>query len=486
MKRLFIDDHEVEQIDNLVRKLHQPQKFEGNAVLRPERRWENAGIQTRQAPVWVPEEGIFKWLYMGSSTPVNLDRKLSPGDGFPSVRYTCYATSEDGVNWEKPTVGLCEYEGISGDAKENNIIPVEDDALPLPAPLYDPGDPDPERRYKGLAFWRGPGLSPMVSPDCLRWRYLDVPVIPSQDEAEVTHDQGLGQFILTHKHQGPYGRSVYLTTSTDFAHWTEKELVFHADALDQENGKERLARFFEDPDYLTPVYDSPEEYRTDIYHMGVFPYEGLYLGLPVMFHWSAARPSDGRKSVELTSSRDLRHWDRVAGRAPFLELSPLGRGAYDLAQIQPANRPIVRNNELWFYYAGLKYRAFSRADEATKSYLYSSAVCMARLRMDGFVSLRGGVEWGSVLTKPLVVEEKHLHVNVDAWRGRVRAEILDASDGRAIPGFTQEDSVPAIIDSIDHRLKWKDQADLLPLLGKTVRIRFSVWRADLYAFWFAE
>jgi hypothetical protein len=485
MKQLFIDDYIIEEIDNLIRKLHQPQKFKGNAVLRPERRWENAGIQVRQAPVWVPEESIFKWLYMGSSTPLGSERRLDPGDGFPSIRHICYATSTDGVNWEKPVVGLCDYGGVARDSKQNNIIPAGEGVLLLLAPLHDPAEPDPERRYKGLAFWRGPGLSPAVSPDCLRWSYLDVPVISSQDEAEVTHDVDKGLFILTLKHQGPYGRSVYLTTSEDFEHWSEQELVFYADERDQGNGKERLAKFFEHPDYLAPVCNRPEEYRTDVYHMGVFPYEGLYLGLPVMFHWSSAVPSDGRKSVELTSSRDLRHWNRVADRAPFLELSPVGRGAYDLAQIQPANRPIVRNNELWFYYAGLKYRALSNANMANKVYLDGSAVCMARLRMDGFVSLHGGIEWGSVLTKPIAIEGKELHINVDSWRGQVKVEILDASDGQPIPGFSQDESVPAVIDSIDETMQWQDQSDLGNLLGKTVRIRFNLLRAELYAFWFA-
>ena len=484
MKQLFIDDHIVEEIDNLIHKLHQPQKPEGNAVLRPKHRWENAGIQIRQAPVWVPEEGIFKWLYMGSSTPLGSERKLSPGDGFPSLRHTCYATSTDGVNWEKPTVGLYDYAGISGDSKQNNIIPVEDGALLFLAPLYDPDDPDPERRYKGLAFWRGPGLSPMVSPDCLHWRYLDVPVISSQDEAEVTHDVDRKQFILTHKHRGPYGRSVYLTTSEDFEHWSERELIFHADERDQENGKARLAKFFQDPDYSTPVYNKPEDYNTDIYHMGVFPYEGLYLGLPVMFHWSSANPSDGRKSIELTSSRDLRHWNRVADRAPFIELSPLGVGAYDLAQIQPANRPIVRNNELWFYYAGLKYRALSYQDRQAQAYRDGGAVCMARLRMDGFVSLHGGREWGSVLTKPLVVEGGELHINVDSWRGQVRVEILDASSGQVIPGFSRDECIPAVTDSIDETMQWQGERQFGELEGKTVRIRFWVLKAELYAFWF--
>ena len=57
---------------------------------------------------------------------------------------------------------------------------------------------------------------------------------------------------------------------------------------------------------------------------------------------------DGRKSVELICSRDLRNWERVAERQPFIEQSPVGDGsAYDTAQLGPANRPIVRNDELY-------------------------------------------------------------------------------------------------------------------------------------------
>jgi hypothetical protein len=120
-----------------------------------------------------------------------------------------------------------------------------------------------------------------------------------------------------------------------------------------------------------------------------------------------------------------------------------------------------------------------------KAYLDGSAVCMARLRMDGFVSLHGGREWGSVLTKPIVVEGKDLHINVDSWRGRVQAEILDASDGQPVVGFSRGESVPAVIDSIDETMRWQDRSDLGNLLGKTVRIRFYLLGAELYAFWFA-
>ena len=260
--------------------------------------------------------------------------------------------------------------------------------------------------------------------------------------------------------------------------------------MDQENGNARLHRFFDDPAYLKPIFDRPEEWRTDVYNFPIFPYEGLYLATPVMHHWSGKHSPlyenvDSRKSVELAASRDLLHWQRVADRAPFLELSPVGDGsAYDTGQIVITNQPVVRNNELWFYYNGFRYRAMSVADTLQRKYLDGSALCLARLRMDGFVSLKGGPEWGSVSTKPIKVTGERLHINCDSWRGRVLAEVTDAATGQAIPGFTRAECQPAIVDGIDAPVRWKARNDMAELLGKTVRLSFHVWNAELYSFWF--
>jgi len=250
-------------------------------------------------------------------------------------------------------------------------------------------------------------------------------------------------------------------------------------------------KFFEDPDYLSPTCNRPEEYRTDVYNFPVFPYEEMYLGLPVMHHWSGKHPPlyenvDSRKSVELASSRDLLHWDRVANRAPFQELSPVGDGsAYDTGQLVATNGPVVRNNELWFYYWGGRYRSVPANCDPMKAEYDTGAVCMAKLRMDGFVSVKGGIEWGSLLTRPLVVAGDELRINVDSWRGRVRTEILDAADGHPIAGYTTDESIPAVVDSINEPARWKHKPNVAGLRGKTVRIRFSLWQAELYAFWFA-
>jgi len=493
MKHLFIDDGDVAAIDNLARRLHQPRKFRGNAVIRPEHRWENCALQIRTAPAWDPVDGLYKLIYLGSAEgpdpEVKLDVTGAPSGG---EAHYCLATSEDGVNWEKPFQGLYHY-GVPdwrGEplGTENNILPTARGMLV--GPLRDPKETDEQRRFKGLAYRDG-GLQPMVSADAVHWETGGEP-LSSSDEHHLTLDEERGLFIASVKHGGPYGRSFYVSTSADFVTWSDQELAFCADQVDQENGRARLQRFFDDADLLTPVYNRPEEYRTDVYNFAVFPYEGLYVGTAVMHHWSAKHPPsyenvDSRKTVELACSRDLKTWERVAGRAPFLELSPVGDGsAYDTGQMVLANRPIQRNNELWFYYTALRHRSLSIEDTLHRKYLDAGAICLARLRLDGFVSLAGGPEWGSVLSTPLVVDGPALHVNADAWRGRVAAEIVDAGTGAVIPGYSRQDAIPAMVDATDLELRWSAGADLSSLAGRTVQVRFWLWEAEIYSYWLGE
>ena len=130
MKYLFIDDHDIETVDNLARKLHQPQRFPNNVVIRPEFRWENAAIQLRTTPIWLPAEGLFKMIYLTSAEGGEAESGVQVDvTGAPQgmERYACYATSEDGVNWEKPVLGLYDYPMHTWRGTpigtENNIVP---------------------------------------------------------------------------------------------------------------------------------------------------------------------------------------------------------------------------------------------------------------------------------------------------------------------------------------------------------------------------
>ena len=490
MKYLFIDDFHLERLDNLARKLHQPEKFPGYAVVRPEHRWENQTCQLRNTPVWDGEAGCYKMAYCGKGEALDPELVVDRTGAMPKTALMCYATSNDGIHWDKPEMGMHDYPGLTWDGKRigtrNNVI------YPCPSlfAVLDPNEEDPGRRFKGMVY-RDRALHPVASADHVHWEDLGYPPSSSADQSHFTLDAEKGLFIATVKHRGPYGRSWYLTTSEDFRNWSEQELVFHADQVDQENGHRRLRRFFEDSAYLTPVYNRPEEWRTDVYNFPVFPYEGIYLGLPVLQHWSGKHAPlyenvDSRKSVELTSSRDLRNWERVANRAPFLELSGLeDGGVYDTGQIVTSNGPLVRGDQLLFYYSGIRSRSATPAEEQNHAGLDQGAICMARLRLDGFVSLKGGAEPGSLLTRAVEITGSELRINADSWRGQVRTEIVDPEEDRPLPGFSLEESVPLEADRVDAAVRWKGAGDLGALRGRTVRIRFSMRQAELYAFWFA-
>ncbi|MDP6777536.1 MAG: hypothetical protein QGI83_12310 [Candidatus Latescibacteria bacterium] len=139
----------------------------------------------------------------------------------PELR-ACYATSRDGVTWEKPKLGLVEYNG----SKENNIVDLRGgrcdlEALPI---LYDPEDPDPDRRFK-TAF-ESSGYQEKVavaySPDGLRWTESpNNPVAPNLEQTGLIKFNGC--YYVNGQGGSHYGMGRRLVTfaSYDFENWTE-------------------------------------------------------------------------------------------------------------------------------------------------------------------------------------------------------------------------------------------------------------------------
>ena len=80
-KQLFLDNHILDSLERVTRRLHQPTKH--GAVIRPERDWEDSSPQVRTGPSWNPKERFWMLWYTGGA----------------------YATSRDGERWEKPLLG---------------------------------------------------------------------------------------------------------------------------------------------------------------------------------------------------------------------------------------------------------------------------------------------------------------------------------------------------------------------------------------------
>ena len=390
----------------------------------------------------------------------------------------------------------------------NNLVKVESEVEGAERIImnivYDSADPDTSRRYKGL-LGRDNSRRPVFSADGIDWSDPGLPAIPSSDESNLYFDDESHLFIATVKQPGPNGRSVYVSISKDFTTWTDPKgcLVFHADDCDQELGRQRILARLEDSHLQTPEYNVPDSYNVDVYNMAVTRYQGIYLGFPSLFHQSGRVPKDwpgfakrdltpqqkvdidwagdwtGFHNVELVYSRDLLHWNRVPGRRQFLESSPPKKNEdiYDLQTIL-ATSPVVHENEMWFYYTGLKRYSTLESGENNPRI---GAVCLAKMRIDGYASFVGGSTPAYVTTKSMVVKGQDLHLNMDAL-GSIQVEIVDDKTGKPIEGFAFEDCQPLTGDNIDAQVTWaKDSA--LSLAGRVVRIRFRLVDASLYAFW---
>ena len=442
-RQLFLDDSSIQRCENLTRTMHQPVKK--GAVIRPRMGIDPPCLQIRSAPIWDPEKECFRiW-------------------GAGSVR-----ESDDGLNWRV--------------------------AAPYLGPalvVYDSEDPDPGRRYKAFS----PGQR-AVSPDGDHWTTLELPSVPSQDEHNFSFDEDGRLFIATVKHAGPHGRSVWLSTSRDFDHWTDPELMFHADDIDQLLGAEQIRNRFENSDLASPYFDFPPTYSVDIYNMSVFRYESVYLGFPMMYHqtgkvsgswpdfvnWDLTeemrsifqRDGDwsGFHHVQLAWSRDLRVWSRPPARAPFLDLSPMGGGDLDLTSVTGPSFPLLRGDELWLYYTG--GRQYGGPEPKTGVDQEMCGTCLAVIRRDGFVSLDAGTDEGNLVTEPFKWEGRRLFINARAPSGTVHAEILDPE------GNVRCSSLPLTGDVTSGEFEWR-QADFD--YGDEVTLRLSARDASLFSYW---
>ena len=499
-RQLFLDDHGIESLDGLSRTVHQPDKK--GAVIRPEPGLsgrEQHSIQTHSAPIWDADRNVWQ-LWCSSPTTISASG---------------YFESDDGLHWYKPVMNQVEYRG----ARANHFVDytLRGHREGPATVIYDPDDSDPARRYKSATFGsRTHDVGFAVSPDGMRWTGLDeVPAVPSQDTHSLYFDEQERLFILKTKHAGPIflppdapnipgdeaghnSRSASLSTSTDFANWTAPEMSFFADERDQEIGRLAIEATLVDPTRRQPEFNVPETYNAQVYDLSVFRYEGLYVGLAMMFYRSARLPKEwpgfdemdlpepilstvrrggdwtGIWHIQMLSSRDLRSWERVGDRQPFLTPSRIDSGAYDTLCLGQPAEPVPRGEELWFYYTGIRSYAI-----ASLKFRDQGAVCLAVLRRDGFVSLDAGEDEGELITNPFRWTGSSLDVNVDAAGGELMVQVLGAD------GSELATSVPVNGDQTDARVIWS-QGDAEMREGQEVRLRFQLRNASFYSFWFEE
>ena len=263
-RQLFLDDSAIATEKGCSRRVHSPTKA-GACI--------SGGVpQARCCPVWNSELALWEWWYMGPNG-------------------THYATSVDGESWDLPRVGRWEVDG----SLDNNVA--TDPTMPgVYSVIRDEGDPDPSKRYKGLfGGTYGSGRRRGISADGFTWDFLgddEASEIPSQDESQFTWDPYEKRWLAMVKLPTEHGRSVWLSQATDFCgEFSTPELILHADEVDHQNAKDRVAAFLADPTMLSPpIVEPPGTYNAEVYNMAVMPYRGLYVGFPTIYNPIGAIP----------------------------------------------------------------------------------------------------------------------------------------------------------------------------------------------------
>lgn len=439
-RQLFVDDFLIEHT-TLKRTFHTTEYHPATPVLKPDKPWEMEGGPTAMVfsdGVWYdPKDRLFKIWYMG---------------GY--VRSTCYATSVDGLRWDKPILDVQPGTNIVHTTRRDSATV-----------WLDLEERDPRRRYK-LFIYAHPGgaraLSIYFSPDGIHWGEQVARSGPTGDRTTVFYNPFRKRWVYNLREYFPppkgVGRCRRYWESADViagVKWqaAEPALWVGADSLDARRD-----------DLKTPC---------ELYNLDAVAYESVLVGL---FSIWRGQPRDRAKPNEICIgfSRDGFHWFRPDRRA-FIPVSE-HYGDWNWGNVQSAGGGcLVVRDKLYFYASG-------RAGVGGSS---ASGVCstgLALLRRDGFASMDAGDSEETLTTRPLRFHGKRLFVNVDARAGELRVELLDA-DGNGIAPFSRANCIPVRSDRTLQEVQWRRARDLSSQADKPVKFRFHLRRARLYAFW---
>ena len=229
-----------------------------------------------------------------------------------------------------------------------------------------------------------------------------------------------------------------------------------------------------------------------LYDLNAVAYESIMLGLIAIFRGpnnqaAAERGVPKTNDLTLAFSRDGFHWDRP-DREPFIPATRTP-GTWDKGYIHAAGGVcLIVLDRLYFYYGAwsgdspkLKGNMVGHHPRANAMYAGGSTG-LATLRRDGFASMDAGRAGGTITTRPVIFDGRHLFINAVTSEGSLRVDVLD-QQGEPLAPFSADNCVPVSADRTAQRITWKGADDLLPLRGTPVRFRFHVTNGKLYSFW---
>jgi hypothetical protein len=475
-KQLFIDNRFITESEDITLTVNPPSKA-GIAIKR-DKPWESHRMD---AGMVIQHEGKVRCYY----TAFELDKKGKPGKSYP-----CYAESKDGINWKKPSLGLVEYQG----SKNNNI-------LPLIGNVYFDPKAAPEKKYKCLALcgnWKeldSAGLYLYYSGDGIEWEKNPTRLFPFEPDGtnQIVYDPSTDKYIAYFRQWFPRSsgtifdskikplRTIGMVILDDpDKPWPYDVNIppFHlwgSDIMPTPSAEFEVALACDEK-------DPPE---TDIYCAGISRYEwaeDVWVAFPAMYrHFSDPSDkfiNDGIVDAQLAVSRDGRNWTRF--RQPYIRLGLAG--TMDNSKQIYVSIGLVRNgNEIYQYYGGMPLTHGEIPGKPGDAEAYRVIQ-----RLDGFVSADAPYQGGQFITPQIVFTGSKLQINVDTSAlGQVQVEILGPNNKR-IQGFTLAEADLIQGNFTDKIVAWNESVDINHLAGRSIKLRFVMRSAKLYAFQFVK
>jgi hypothetical protein len=460
-KQLFIDERFMEAARGITLRMKPPAKL--GVVLRPDRPWEDKSLGFCASVL--EYEGQLRLYYESWSTRGN---------------FVCLATSSDGVQWEKPSLGIVEIDG----SRDNNVVYAGTDECVV---FLDPHGA-PEQRFKAIACqsWPDPeraGLYCHTSPDGLHWtpgpRVFDL--LPDTAN-QAAWDAQRGKYVAYIRKWDPLRKVGRVETDDIMAPWPYAPLGEDAFFI---WGRESVPV----PSREIPTafgYDDDDPVISDHYNPAVVEYpwaQAVYFSFPSAYLHFPEPPegqygNDGLLDIQMAVSRDGVQFQRPE-RAPYMRLGLAGE-ADSLSNYMAVGMLRVGDSLIQLHGA---YDVTHGLPESEQS-MPIGAFCALRQRLDGFVSADADMAGGELVTPPVTFQGSRLQLNVDtSAMGVCRVGLLDAA-GSPLPGFGPEDCDEFQANSVRREVTWRGCGDVSALAGRPVRLRVQLRSARLYAFQF--
>ncbi len=457
------DDHTIPWRNNLKLTPVQAKKHPKNPVLR-------------RGPVGAPDhghailygsvlhiDGKFRMWYLGM-----FETEIKSGQAPGWWRPMCYAESNDGINWTKPELGLVEFNGN----KKNNICQINSAVASLTkvndflTVIYEPDDPDPQRRYK-CAYIAHPPFSDVhggrskIGPDERRWAAFvcatsadgktwnvvgDRPKNAGGERFEVSSLYRFGHFYYAHGQLiSPWcwrmdgsniGRAMLGYRSADFNNWSQAK-----------------AFSFARPGQLTskPVSGQQTHMGAGFWNRG-----NVVIGLYGMWQDAEKKPADGRYwnqgvSVELgliASNNGIHFREPVPGHKVIARGK---KGEWDDIALLQGSAFVNRGDQTMIWY--------SHWDTGGK--LKNMEIGLATMRRDGFGYLSRKVPESPAHFVTTTFQSQgaaNLFVNVaDVTPDAPLVIALHDEYDRPIPGFSGKNEARITRSGTRIAITWPDK-----------------------------